>query len=128
MLRRAQHKPTPFQSNLHSRLPAAPGIQKDEAARGQDTVVAPSRALADGVDVRKIKDARVEVLARLPGRTAALREEARELLDVEAGDIVAVRQANVFGTSFHPELSGDPRIHIWWLGEVVKAVGEAGDR
>ena len=109
-------------------LPAAPGIQKEEAARGQDTIVAPSRALADGVDVKKISDAKVEVLARLPGRTATLREGTGELLDVEVGNIVAVRQANVFGTSFHPELSGDPRIHVWWLREVVKAVGEAGER
>jgi 5'-phosphate synthase pdxT subunit len=40
----------------------------------------------------------------------------------EAGDIVAVRQANVFGTSFHPELTGDARIHVWWLQQVVEAV------
>ena len=42
-----------------------------------------------------------------------------------AGDIVAVRQGNVFGTSFHPELTKDQRIHVWWLGEVIKAL-EAG--
>ncbi|KAL2267319.1 hypothetical protein VTJ83DRAFT_4596 [Remersonia thermophila] len=42
--------------------------------------------------------------------------------DAEAegkGDIVAVRQGNVFGTSFHPELTGDVRIHVWWLRQVV---------
>ncbi|KAK4100798.1 SNO glutamine amidotransferase [Parathielavia hyrcaniae] len=38
------------------------------------------------------------------------------------GDIVAVRQGNVFGTSFHPELTGDVRIHVWWLGQVLDAV------
>ena len=43
----------------------------------------------------------------------------------EDGDIVAVRQGNVFGTSFHPELTGDERIHAWWLGEVVKAVEQS---
>jgi 5'-phosphate synthase pdxT subunit len=26
---------------------------------------------------------------------------------------VAVRQANVLATTFHPELVGDPRIHAW---------------
>ena len=41
----------------------------------------------------------------------------------EDGDIVAVRQGNVFGTSFHPELTGDERIHAWWLEEVIKAAG-----
>jgi 5'-phosphate synthase pdxT subunit len=38
------------------------------------------------------------------------------------GDVVAVRQGNVFGTSFHPELTGDVRIHVWWLGQVLQAV------
>ncbi|KAL2128742.1 hypothetical protein VTI74DRAFT_8699 [Chaetomium olivicolor] len=38
-------------------------------------------------------------------------------------DIVAVRQGNVFGTSFHPELTDDMRVHIWWLRQVVEAVG-----
>jgi 5'-phosphate synthase pdxT subunit len=37
------------------------------------------------------------------------------------GDIVAVRQGNVFGTSFHPELTDDVRIHAWWLRQVVDA-------
>lgn len=37
-------------------------------------------------------------------------------------DIVAVRQGNVFGTSFHPELTSDVRIHVWWLKQVLDAV------
>lgn len=45
------------------------------------------------------------------------------------GDIVAVRQGNVFGTSFHPELTDDVRIHVWWLRQVVDAIrhGELRD-
>jgi 5'-phosphate synthase pdxT subunit len=42
----------------------------------------------------------------------------------EDGDIVAVRQGNVFGTAFHPELTGDERIHAWWLGQVIEASRE----
>ncbi|MBS1723510.1 MAG: pyridoxal 5'-phosphate synthase glutaminase subunit PdxT [Armatimonadetes bacterium] len=38
-----------------------------------------------------------------------------ELADYE-GKIVAVRQGNRLGTSFHPELTGDNRIHEWFLG------------
>jgi 5'-phosphate synthase pdxT subunit len=95
------------------------GVQEGEA-QVDDTVVAPSRALAVGVD-EKLKGALVEVLATLPGRTAGVSDEKRGKLDAEAGDIVVVRQGNVFGTSFHPELTGDPRIHVWWLEQVLKA-------
>ncbi|KAK5658380.1 hypothetical protein OQA88_2356 [Cercophora sp. LCS_1] len=60
-------------------------------------------------------------------------EEAVEVMGVfkqagagEAGssveDIVAVRQRNVFGTSFHPELTNDIRIHVWWLKRVLEAL------
>ncbi|KAF8477120.1 SNO glutamine amidotransferase family-domain-containing protein [Kalaharituber pfeilii] len=44
---------------------------------------------------------------------------------VPRGNIVAVRQGNVIGTSFHPELTGDVRMHRWWLGEVVKLLTTA---
>ncbi|KAL2019860.1 hypothetical protein VTK56DRAFT_9122 [Thermocarpiscus australiensis] len=40
----------------------------------------------------------------------------------EGGDIVAVRQGNAFGTSFHPELTDDIRIHVWWLRQVMDVV------
>ena len=41
----------------------------------------------------------VEVLARLPG-----------------GEPVAVRQGNLVGTAFHPELTADDRFHAWFAG------------
>jgi pyridoxal 5'-phosphate synthase pdxT subunit len=100
-------------------LPNVNGVQKGEA-QIDNTIVAPSRALAVGVD-EKLKGAPVEILATLPGRAAAVNDDAKGMLDADAGDIVAVRQGNVFGTSFHPELTGDPRIHVWWLEQVSKA-------
>ncbi|KAK1809546.1 Senecionine N-oxygenase [Friedmanniomyces endolithicus] len=64
----------------------------------------------------------VEILGRLPGRAKSIRDKTTTAEDLgEDGDIIAVRQGNVFGTAFHPELTGDGRIHRWWLGEVVKA-------
>jgi pyridoxal 5'-phosphate synthase pdxT subunit len=36
-----------------------------------------------------------------------------------AGRIVAVRQGHLLATSFHPELTGDPRIHEYFLGMVA---------
>ena len=57
----------------------------------------------------------VQVLARLGG------EGGSDALGENRGDIVAVRQGNVFGTSFHPELTNDARIHSWWLLQIIKA-------
>lgn len=69
---------------------------------------------------RQATAAPVEILGRLPGRAQAIRDKTLTAEDLcEDGDIVAVRQGNVFGTAFHPELTNDPRIHAWWLEEVV---------
>lgn len=67
----------------------------------------------------------VEILAILPGRHAsnekAMVGDGAPMSQKGTGDIVALQQGNVFGTSFHPELTDDIRIHEWWLNEVVKA-------
>lgn len=42
--------------------------------------------------------------------------EGVETLAEHAGEVVAVRQGNVLGTSFHPELTEDTRLHEWFLG------------
>ncbi|KAK4134606.1 SNO glutamine amidotransferase [Trichocladium antarcticum] len=62
---------------------------------------------------KKGKGPPVEVLGVYRGRDAD---------GAEMEDIVAVRQGNVFGTSFHPELTDDVRIHVWWLRQVVDAL------
>ncbi|WP_405493296.1 pyridoxal 5'-phosphate synthase glutaminase subunit PdxT [Nocardia sp. NBC_00511] len=49
----------------------------------------------------------VEVLARVPSGPAA-------------GQIVAVRQGNVMATSFHPEVTGDLRVHKLFVDTVVR--------
>lgn len=75
----------------------------------------------------KATSAPVEILGRLPGRARAIKNKTSTAEDLgEEGDIVAVRQGNVFGTSFHPELTGDERIHAWWLGEVIKSTSMQG--
>lgn len=55
----------------------------------------------------------VEVLARVPESADA--GEA-------AGRIVAVRQGHVLATSFHPELTGDGRVHRLFV-DMVRAAG-----
>lgn len=85
-------------------------------AGGGERVVAPAM---------QATRAEVEILGRLPGRAKTIRDKTTTAEDLgEDGDIVAVRQGNVFGTSFHPELTGDERIHAWWLQEVIKASRE----
>ncbi len=51
----------------------------------------------------------VEVLARV----------AAEGTDAAPGRIVAVRQGRVMATSFHPEISGDDRVHRAFVGLVT---------
>jgi glutamine amidotransferase PdxT len=33
--------------------------------------------------------------------------------------VVALRKENLIGTAFHPELTGDTRLHDWWVSQVV---------
>ncbi|KAB8258055.1 class I glutamine amidotransferase-like protein [Aspergillus pseudonomiae] len=101
-------------------LPHEEGIQISEVQR-DETVVAPSKH-AKGQAALDAIATQVEVLATLPGRAAKLASEGRNIdADKEAGDIIAVKQGNVFGTSFHPELTGDARIHAWWLRQVEES-------
>lgn len=48
-----------------------------------------------------------------------------ELLASRDGHGVMVRSGNVLGTSFHPELTGDPRVHAYFLAMIAQR-GEVG--
>ena len=97
-------------------LPVVQGEQANEKAI-DETVIAPSRSPEDEMSERVLRP--VEVMAALPGRSRLLGDKIAAMgLEGEAGDIIAVRQGNVFGTSFHPELTQDARIHVWWLQQV----------
>ncbi|KAF2469369.1 SNO glutamine amidotransferase [Lindgomyces ingoldianus] len=100
-------------------LPHRAGIQTEEASR-EGTIVAPSQKPADDLAKEELQ-AEVEIMAALSTHSPALQNN-QEHDHPGAEDIIAVRQGNVFGTSFHPELTDDPRIHVWWLEEVLKAV------
>ncbi|MFG2563515.1 pyridoxal 5'-phosphate synthase glutaminase subunit PdxT [Streptomyces sp. NPDC048496] len=45
-----------------------------------------------------------------------------EVIAEHGGHIVAVRQGNVLATSFHPELTGDHRVHALFV-DMVRAMG-----
>jgi pyridoxal 5'-phosphate synthase pdxT subunit len=104
-------------------LPYVEGEQKGEMSR-KDTVVAPSRKV-EKIEAGKATSRDVEVLAVLPDQGPHC-GKASSPVDVtaESSNIVAVRQGNVFGTSFHPELTGDVRIHVWWLLRLMQSTRE----
>lgn len=102
---------------FHSVFIRAPVVEKvlplsTRPMEAEGTVLAPQK---------KETSAQVEILGRLPGRAKAIRDKTTTAEELgEDGDIIAVKQGNVFGTAFHPELTGDPRIHAWWLMEVSR--------
>ena len=51
-----------------------------------------------------------------------------ETLAERDGHGVMVRQDNVLGTAFHPELTGDDRVHVYFLAMVEPAAAEARSR
>ena len=103
-------------------LPTTDGPQLEEEQR-DNTVIAPSKS---PVDARALQQARqsVKVRGRLwqESLSSSVNQDIKSAVCEEQGKIVAVQQGNVFGTSFHPELLGDSRIHKWWLGQVFSAV------
>jgi pyridoxal 5'-phosphate synthase pdxT subunit len=102
-------------------LPNVEGAQADEEQVAA-TIVAPSRKARDE-HAKAAMSSKVEVMGVLPGRVKKAASNGVEVdAAKEVGDIIAVKQGNVFGTSFHPELSSDIRIHVWWLKQVLSAV------
>ncbi|KAM0719502.1 hypothetical protein Q7P37_003631 [Cladosporium fusiforme] len=62
----------------------------------------------------------VEILARIPKDHVTVQDGVDTAgMDCVGGIAVAVRQGNILGTSFHPELGSDPRVHVKWLEQVV---------
>ncbi|WPH04926.1 Hypothetical protein R9X50_00782300 [Acrodontium crateriforme] len=102
---------------FHSVFIRAPVVEKVL----QSTSSLPATGNVVTAPTKRPTDAPVEILGRLVGRAQTIRNKTAnaEALGAE-GDIIAVRQGNVFGTAFHPELTGDARIHTWWLQQVVQ--------
>lgn len=106
-------------------LPYIEGEQKGEERR-QETVIATSRKVETSEAWNALSKG-IQVLGVLPGRVKKAGPEATSVdAEAEVGDIIAVRQGNVFGTSFHPELTDDIRIHVWWLMQFMQDAEESG--
>src|SRR6266851_5886969 len=76
-------------------------------------------------------DLSVPVLGEPPFHTFFIRgpvvesagPEVEVLATLDDGSIVAVREGNLLGTAFHPEVAGDPRFHQYFLRIVQGAKG-----
>ena len=66
------------------------------------------------VPVRGLDEPVTAVFIRAPVVTR-LGEGVEPLAEWD-GQVVAVREGNVVGTAFHPELTDDARMHAWFLG------------
>jgi len=63
----------------------------------------------------------VEVLARLPASATggpARPDGGAQGASLDGGTVVAARQGHLLATTFHPELTGDPRLHRYFLALV----------
>ena len=70
------------------------------------------------------EDGRIEFLRETFARSTVVREAGPDvtvLARLDDGTIVAVRQGRLLGTSFHPELTGDSRLHALFVGMVEEA-------
>ena len=71
--------------------------------------------------VEEVLGVKVKVLATLAGRVDKMKSGVSQAATKDnAGDIIAVKQGNILGTSFHPELTADARIHEWWLKSILE--------
>ncbi|KAI9819080.1 MAG: hypothetical protein M1826_001210 [Phylliscum demangeonii] len=105
--------------------PRAEGARDEEAQADDASVIAPPR-IPEGEVAARLAVQEVEIMATVrPRGPSAPADAADAAAGRPKGDIVAVRQGNVFATSFHPELTGDPRIHTWWLQEVLELAERA---
>ena len=71
-----------------------------------------TQSSSESVEVKR----EVEVLAKLPEELAVGGSSGA---GNAATKVVAVRQGHVFGTSFHPELTDDLRLHQYFLEKIV---------
>ena len=64
------------------------------------------------------------IFIRAP-KIEAVYAPARAIARLADGTIVAARQENLLATSFHPELTGDPRFHELFLAMARRSAGTA---
>ncbi|SCK43787.1 pyridoxal 5'-phosphate synthase glutaminase subunit PdxT [Streptomyces sp. WMMB 322] len=108
--------------------PVASGAQEQETIGGIDMLVRrnafgrQNESFEAPLDVKGVQGGPVEgVFIRAPWVEST--GERAEILAVHDGHTVAVRQDALLATSFHPELTGDHRVHAMFVEMVRSAQG-----
>jgi 5'-phosphate synthase pdxT subunit len=91
-----------FETDLD--IPAINNGDSDSKSAGDGRPAQPFHAIFIRAPLMEAVGKNVEVLARL-----------------EDGTIVAARQGNLLATSFHPELTRDPRFHRYFVNQMGKS-------
>lgn len=102
----------------------ADGIEGQETFGGLDTLVRrnafghQTESFETTLDFAGIYPDVAAVFIRAP-IIESVGEGVQVLSKLEDGRIVAVRQGNLLGISFHPEVSGDNRVHKYFVEEMT---------
>lgn len=123
----------PF-TGVFIRAPVVEAVLPRTPKVGEEEVHAPEKQPKGEVEKSFASEGQIEILAELR-RSGELKdgldqadrpqegvEDHEREREQQGGDarVVAVRQGNVLGCSFHPELTGDVRMHKWWLETVIE--------
>ena len=90
-------------------------VRRNAFGRQIDSFEAPLDIPQIGVDPFPSVFIRAPWVERVGGQVEVIARLARQEDGNTAGRIVAVRQNRLLATSFHPELTGDRRIHEYFL-------------
>jgi 5'-phosphate synthase pdxT subunit len=93
-------------------------VERNAYGRQIDSFVGTVSAAALGGVVEGVF-IRAPRITRLGGKVEVLGRLAAESGTAPAGEAVLVREGHLLGATFHPELTADPRIHRFFLEQVI---------
>ncbi len=93
-----------------------PGIEVMELSVHRNAFGRQVESFEADVEVRGLEGGPFRAVFIRAPRIDAVRPPAEVVATLADGTIVAARQGNMLATSFHPELTGDSRLHAYFLG------------
>jgi 5'-phosphate synthase pdxT subunit len=103
------------------------GIEGQETFGGLDTVVRrnafghQTESFETALDFAGIEGEPVDAAFIRAPIIEAVGQGVEVLCTLPSGAIVAVRQGNILGISFHPEITGEKRVHQYFVERMVSS-------